>query len=134
MQILIYGCYMKQKYYTEFIKIRNKKCRQSQFGTFCQITPPLINLNPLSNPASYKAKFSVVEGCLTSIFCLNLIQFLCMLILSHQELLAQNGSSQVKCEHNTHTCIVPGRGSPPELYTSVHRGVRNPISTDWSPA
>lgn len=81
---------MKQKYYTEFIKIRNKKCRQSQFGTFCQITPPLINLNPLSNAASYKAKFSVVEGCLTSIFCLNLIQFLCMLILSHQELLAQN--------------------------------------------
>lgn len=91
---------MKQRYYTGFIKIRQKKCRQPQFGTFCQITPPLISLNSLSNAVLYKAKFGVVE-----VFCLNFIQLLCTstLIPSHQELLAQNGSSQVKCEHNTHT-------------------------------
>lgn len=109
---------MKQRYYTGFIKIRQKKCRQSQFGSVCQITPPLISLNSLSNAVLYKAKSGAVEGCLISI--LNFIQLLCTstLIPSHQELLDQNGSSQVQCEHNTHTCALCQDGEVHQSFTT----------------
>lgn len=98
---------------------------QSQLGTFCQTTPPLIVLNSLSNAVFYKAKFGVVEGCLTSIICLNFVQLLCtsILIPCHQELHAQNGSSQVKCEHNTHTYAVCQDGKVHHCSTPQHTEV-----------
>lgn len=51
------------------------KIADSQFGLFCQLTPPSRSFNSLSS-VIYKPKFGVVAGCLNSIFCLSFIQLL----------------------------------------------------------
>lgn len=73
LQILICGCNTKHREILH--RASQNEIADSQFGLFCQLTPPSRSFNSLSS-VIYKPKFGVVAGCLNSIFCLSFIQLL----------------------------------------------------------